>query len=94
MIGVHPMLEASTRRSKLPSLHVRFCRQISTYRDSPLCALAPVGRGLERRNDGAYAVLGGRTGRFMSAQRIRLASRLSGLFLISGGIWLAFARAR
>src|SRR3954463_745836 len=42
--------------------------------------------------DGAYAVLGGRTGRFMSAQRIRLASRLSGLFLIGGGIWLAFAR--
>ena len=44
--------------------------------------------------DGAYAVLGGRTGRFISAQRIRLASRLSGLFLIGGGVWLAFARAR
>ena len=44
--------------------------------------------------DGAYAVLGGRTGRFMSAQRIRLASRLSGLFLIGGGVWLAFTRAR
>jgi threonine/homoserine/homoserine lactone efflux protein len=44
--------------------------------------------------DGAYAILGGRTGRFMSVQRIRLASRLSGLFLIGGGIWLAFARAR
>src|SRR3954462_1360834 len=44
--------------------------------------------------DGAYAVLGGRTGRFMSAQRIRLAARLSGLFLIGGGVWLAFSRAK
>jgi homoserine/homoserine lactone efflux protein len=34
--------------------------------------------------DGAYAILGGRTGRFMSAKRIRLASQLSGLFLIRG----------
>jgi len=32
--------------------------------------------------DGAYAILGGRTGKIMSRQRIRLASRLSGLFLI------------
>jgi hypothetical protein len=30
----------------------------------------------------------------MSRQRIRLASRLSGLFLIGGGVWLAFTRAR
>ncbi len=44
--------------------------------------------------DGAYAILGGRTGRFMSAKRIRLASQLSGLFLIGGGVWLAFTRAR
>ena len=44
--------------------------------------------------DGAYALLGGRTGRFMSVKRIRLASQLSGLFLIGGGVWLAFARAR
>jgi threonine/homoserine/homoserine lactone efflux protein len=44
--------------------------------------------------DGAYAILGGRTGRFMSGQRIRLASQLSGLFLIGGGVWLAFTRAR
>ena len=44
--------------------------------------------------DGAYAVLGGRTGRIMSARRIRLASQLSGLFLIGGGVWLAFTRAR
>src|SRR5207237_565700 len=44
--------------------------------------------------DGAYAVLAGRTGRFMSRGRIRLASRLSGVFLIGGGVWLAFTRAR
>ena len=43
---------------------------------------------------GAYALLGGRTGRVMSAKRIRLASQLSGLFLIGGGVWLAFTRAR
>jgi homoserine/homoserine lactone efflux protein len=44
--------------------------------------------------DGAYALLGGRTGRFMSARRIRLAAQLSGVFLIGGGVWLAFTRAR
>lgn len=44
--------------------------------------------------DGAYAILGGRTGKVMSRQRIKLASRLSGLFLIGGGVWLAFTRAR
>src|SRR5690242_15106125 len=44
--------------------------------------------------DGAYAILGGRTGRFMSQKRIRVASQLSGLFLIGGGVWLAFTRAR
>ena len=44
--------------------------------------------------DGAYAILGGRAGHFMSARCIRLAQRLSGLFLIGGGVWLAFTRAR
>ena len=44
--------------------------------------------------DGAYALLGGRTRHLMSATRIRLAQRLSGLFLIGGGVWLAFTRAR
>jgi homoserine/homoserine lactone efflux protein len=44
--------------------------------------------------DGAYAILGGRAGHVMSAQRIRLTQRLSGLFLIGGGVWLAFTRAR
>src|SRR3954471_10205976 len=44
--------------------------------------------------DGAYAILGGRTRRFMSEQRVKLAQRVSGVFLIGGGVWLAFARAR
>src|SRR3954453_22327860 len=44
--------------------------------------------------DGVYAVLGGRTGRFTSEQRVTWAQRVSGLFLIGGGAWLAFTRAR
>ena len=44
--------------------------------------------------DGAYAILGGRAGTYMSGRRIKLASRLSGLFLIGGGVWLAFTRVR
>ena len=45
-------------------------------------------------SDGAYAVLTGRAGAFLSKKRIRLVSRLSGGFLIGGGIWLALTRAR
>ena len=45
-------------------------------------------------SDGAYAVLTGRAGIFLSKKRIRLVSRLSGTFLIGGGIWLALTRAR
>jgi threonine/homoserine/homoserine lactone efflux protein len=44
--------------------------------------------------DGAYAVLTGRAGAFLSKRRVRLVSRLSGVFLIGGGIWLALTRAR
>ena len=40
-------------------------------------------------SDGAYAVLIGRAGTLLSKHRVRLVSRLSGGFLISGGIWLA-----
>jgi homoserine/homoserine lactone efflux protein len=43
-------------------------------------------------SDGAYAVLTGRAGAFLSKKRIRLVSRLSGGFLIGGGIWLALTR--
>ena len=45
-------------------------------------------------SDGAYAVLTGRAGAFLSKRRIRLVSRLSGGFLIGGGIWLALTRGR
>jgi threonine/homoserine/homoserine lactone efflux protein len=45
-------------------------------------------------SDGAYAVLTGRAGAFLSKKRVRLVSRLSGCFLIGGGIWLALTRAR
>ena len=44
--------------------------------------------------DGAYAVVTGRARVFLSRGRVRLASRLSGAFLIGGGIWLALTRAR
>jgi homoserine/homoserine lactone efflux protein len=44
--------------------------------------------------DGAYAVLIGRAGAFLSRHRMRLVSRVSGSFLIGGGIWLALTRAR
>ena len=42
--------------------------------------------------DGAYAVLTGRAGALLSRKRIRLVSRLSGGFLVGGGIWLALTR--
>jgi len=45
-------------------------------------------------SDGGYAVLTGRAGALLSRNRVRLVSRLSGGFLIGGGIWLALSRAR
>jgi homoserine/homoserine lactone efflux protein len=44
--------------------------------------------------DSAYAVLTGRARALLSPPRVRLVSRLSGGFLIGGGLWLAFARTR
>ncbi len=44
--------------------------------------------------DSAYAVLTGRARALLSPPRVRLVSRLSGGFLIGGGVWLALARAR
>ena len=41
-----------------------------------------------------YAVLAGRARLFFSAQRTRWLSRISGGFMIGGGIWLALTRAR
>jgi threonine/homoserine/homoserine lactone efflux protein len=43
-------------------------------------------------SDGGYAVLTGRAGALLSRKRVRLVSRLSGGFLIGGGIWLALSR--
>jgi homoserine/homoserine lactone efflux protein len=45
-------------------------------------------------SDGAYAVITGRAGALLSKKRVRLVSRLSGGFLIGGGIWLALIRGR
>jgi len=43
-------------------------------------------------SDGAYAVLTGRAGAFLSKRKVRLVSRLSGGFLIGGGVWLALRK--
>jgi threonine/homoserine/homoserine lactone efflux protein len=45
-------------------------------------------------SDSAYALLSGRAGRLLSCHRVRLLSRLSGGFLIGGGLWLALSRTR
>ena len=44
--------------------------------------------------DGAYALLAGRARTLFSAHRTRLVSRISGSFMIGGGIWLALTRAK
>ena len=44
--------------------------------------------------DSVYALLAGRARMFFSARRTRLVSRISGGFMIGGGIWLALTRAR
>lgn len=44
--------------------------------------------------DGGYALLTGRAGVLLSRRRLRAVSRLSGLCLIGGGVWLAATRAR
>ena len=43
-------------------------------------------------SEGAYAVLTGRAGALLSRRRVRLVSRLSGAFLVGGGLWLALTR--
>jgi homoserine/homoserine lactone efflux protein len=45
-------------------------------------------------SDGAYALLTGRASALLARGRVRLLSRLSGLCLIGGGLWLAVARTR
>src|ERR1700688_4329014 len=44
--------------------------------------------------DSIYALLAGRARRFFSERRTRALSRVSGGFMIGGGIWLALTRAR
>jgi len=44
--------------------------------------------------DAVYALLAGRARLFFSAKRTRLLSRISGGFMVGGGIWLALTRAR
>ncbi|MGJ4890785.1 LysE family translocator [Bradyrhizobium sp. HKCCYLRH3099] len=44
--------------------------------------------------DAVYALLAGRARKMFSAKRTRLVSRISGGFMIGGGLWLALTRAR
>jgi threonine/homoserine/homoserine lactone efflux protein len=44
--------------------------------------------------DAVYAVLAGRVRTVLSAQREKILSRVSGVFMIGGGVWLALTRAR
>src|SRR3982074_59157 len=44
--------------------------------------------------DSIYALLAGRARLFFSKRRTRLLSRISGGFMIGGGVWLALTRAR
>jgi len=57
-----------------------------------IALLGVTAMGVALLSDGAYAVLTGRAGAFLSKRRIRLVSRVSGGFLIGGGLWLAFSR--
>ncbi|MGQ0653341.1 MAG: LysE family translocator [Betaproteobacteria bacterium] len=50
--------------------------------------------GVALLSDGAYAVLTGRAGSWLSRSRIKLVARLSGAFLVGGGLWLALTRAK
>jgi len=44
--------------------------------------------------DSIYAVLAGRARQWLSPPRVRMVSRLSGVFLMGGGVWLALARGK
>ena len=44
--------------------------------------------------DGAYAILTGRARVMFTQARVRLVSKVSGVFLIGGGVWLALTRTR
>ena len=42
--------------------------------------------------DSSYAIAAGRAGRWLTGARMRLLERISGGFLIGGGLWLALSR--
>jgi threonine/homoserine/homoserine lactone efflux protein len=44
--------------------------------------------------DGSYAILTGRARSVLTRARVRMISKLSGVFLIGGGVWLALTRTR
>lgn len=44
--------------------------------------------------DGLYAIITGRAGKVLSRSRVRLISKVSGAFLVGGGVWLALTRAK
>lgn len=45
-------------------------------------------------SDSAYALLASRAGSALSLRRVRLMTRVSGVTLISGGLWLALSRGK
>lgn len=45
-------------------------------------------------SDSTYALAASRAGRLLSASRIKLMSKISGSFLVGGGLWLAFSKAK
>jgi threonine/homoserine/homoserine lactone efflux protein len=45
-------------------------------------------------SDSTYALAAGRARRLLSAGRVKLLSRISGSFLVGGGLWLAFSKAK
>ena len=45
-------------------------------------------------SDSTYALASARAGRLLSASRVKLLSRISGSFLVGGGLWLAFSKAK
>lgn len=42
--------------------------------------------------DGAYAILAGRARHILTAVRVRMLSRISGVILMAGGVWLALQK--
>ena len=67
---------------------------MSKYHVSQVALLGVTFMVIAGLTDATYALLAGRARLFFSKQRTRLVSRISGGFMIGGGIWLALTRAR